>query len=65
MVFINANKPSFILNELSQDPDPYLEPVLTEMRIAVEDFANQDFASAEYHFGCASNILDVIVNPEV
>ena len=63
-LFINANKPRFILDELKKSPDRYLEPVIAAMEKAVEAFEAEEFATAKNHFADARDRLKEITYPE-
>lgn len=62
-LFVNANKPRFILDELKKMPDKYLESVIAAMEKAVEAFEAEDFATAKNHFADARDRLKEIVYP--
>jgi hypothetical protein len=62
-MFVNANKPNFILDELEKTNDPYLGPVLSSMKLAVCAFERNDFAEAKRQFGMARDVLEVITSP--
>jgi len=63
-MFVSANKPGFIVRELSSDPDPYLAPVLGHLetaRIAYNEYA---LKTAKEHFAAARDELKKFVRPE-
>ena len=63
VLFVNANKPRFILDELKKMPDKYLEPVIAKFEEAVTAFEAEDFAAAKNHFADARGRLKEIVYP--
>ncbi len=71
--FVNGNKPTFILRELSRDADRYLGPVLRRLEKAVAAYrgihASEDvqaaFAAAKAAFAAARDELKKIVAPEI
>ena len=56
-IFINANKPHFILEELEKGHEPYLKPVVYALHSAVAAFKAGDFASAQKSFIGAAELL--------
>ena len=56
-LFVNANKPSFIFDELSKDPDLYLGPVLEQLDLALASFEAGDLLKAREHFHKAKNAI--------
>jgi hypothetical protein len=64
VLFLNSNKPRFILDELSESPDSYLAPVLAEMRPAILAFEAKDLKAAQKHFAQAALEMRKIVFPE-
>lgn len=62
-LFVKANKPGFMLQELSKDPDEYLEPMLGHLNQAVEAFEADDFDSARELFAAAAGELEKVVYP--
>lgn len=71
--FVNANKPIFILRELSEDADKYLGPVLQKLGTAVAIYKSihgaEDvkaaFVAAKVAFAAARDELKKIVRPEI
>jgi len=63
LLFLNSNKPRFILDELSESPDSYLAPVLGELRPAVVAFEAKDLKTAQKHFAQAALEMRKIVFP--
>lgn len=49
-LFVRANKPSYILEELGKEPDPYLGPVLESIGRAVEALNAREYDAAGRHF---------------
>jgi hypothetical protein len=64
VLFLNSNKPRFILDELSESPDAYLVPVLAEMGPAVTAFEAKDLKAAQKHFAQAALEMRKIVFPD-
>ncbi|MEM2137648.1 MAG: hypothetical protein QW568_01000 [Candidatus Anstonellaceae archaeon] len=62
-VFVNANKPRFLLDELKKSNEPYLAGVVGALEEGVASFESQDFAIAKSHFTKARNLMRKIVNP--
>lgn len=60
-VFMNSNKPRFICDELSDNADPYLAPVLEQLRPAVEAFERTNLITAKKHFEAARDELKAIL----
>ncbi|NYZ74374.1 hypothetical protein H0O00_04485 [Candidatus Micrarchaeota archaeon] len=66
MLLLDSNKPRFILDELSKDPDPYLEKaVLPGLKLAVEAMEAEDFKNAGGNFVFAMKKMRDIVYPQV
>lgn len=62
---LDSNKPRFILDELSKDPDPYLETaVLPALKLAVEAMEAEQFKTAKGHFENAETAMGAIVHPQ-
>jgi hypothetical protein len=57
ILFTDANKPRFVLDELSKDTDPYLKPVVELMLTAVQAFEAKDFKTAKEYFTQAANSM--------
>ncbi|MBU0532629.1 hypothetical protein KKB44_03995 [Candidatus Micrarchaeota archaeon] len=55
ILWLDSNKPRFIFDELSKESDLYLQPVLTELQLAIEAFEKQDFKSAQRYFSKAAS----------
>lgn len=64
VLFLDSNKPRFILDELSKSPDSYLEPVLAEFRLGVEALEAKDFKAAQGHFSQAALDMRAIAYPQ-
>ncbi|MFH1394345.1 MAG: hypothetical protein ABII71_06230 [Candidatus Micrarchaeota archaeon] len=62
-IFINANKPGFILDELKREPDPYLADVVGHMERAVGAFSKEDFRGAREGFRKALAAMSLILYP--
>ncbi|HSB47031.1 MAG TPA: hypothetical protein VLD37_03390 [Candidatus Bilamarchaeum sp.] len=56
-LFVKANKPGFILDELSQDPDRYFGPVLEPLSRAVEAYDAGRFGECKAHFLSAKSAI--------
>jgi hypothetical protein len=56
-LFVNANKPSYILEELSKDPDLYLGPVLEPLDLALASFEVGDLTRAKVYFTAAKEAI--------
>jgi len=63
-LFLDSNKPRYILDELSESPDSYLAPVLGHMGPAVTAFEAKDLKAAQAHFAQAALEMRKIVYPE-
>ena len=63
-LFVDANKPGFILDELSKEPDHYLKPIISKMGEAVKAFEQDDFETAKALFAECANQLGRIVYPK-
>ena len=50
VLFINADKPRFVLEELGKDRDSYLTPAIEELEKAVAAFEAKNFSTARMHF---------------
>ncbi len=61
MLFIDSNKPGFILEELYKDPEYYLRPVLDPFEGALGAFKTQDFKTAKTYFAQAKEEMQKIV----
>ncbi|MBD3210366.1 hypothetical protein GF318_03220 [Candidatus Micrarchaeota archaeon] len=61
LLYTVANKPGFILDELSKEPDPYLEATLEHLGKAVRAFEAQDFKAAQAYFVDATREMRGIV----
>jgi hypothetical protein len=61
-LFVNSNKPRFILDELGKEPDPYMKDVLSETGKAVKAYEAEDFATAKGHFFKAVQLLQELIN---
>lgn len=57
-LFINANKPRFILDELRESNERELEPVLIRLEKAVDALEQQDFKNANEEFERARRIME-------
>ncbi len=64
VLFLNSNKPRFILDELAESPESYLAPVLGHMGPAVAAFEAKDLKAAQAHFAQAALEMRKIVYPE-
>lgn len=62
-VFVNANKPRFILEELRKTNDSYTLPIIESLDLAVSAFEVQSFATAKTHFEAARDLLRTIIQP--
>jgi hypothetical protein len=62
-IFVNANKPRFILGELEKSDEPYLRPVVAKLKLAVNSFVSKDFDEARARFADAADLMHAIVNP--
>jgi len=56
-VFVHANKPRFIFDELEKGHEPYLDGTVTALRAAVAAFEERDFGTAQLHFYNAAEQL--------
>jgi hypothetical protein len=56
-IFVNANKPAFVLEELKKTNDSYMEPVVQSLEKAVDAFNAQNFELAKIHFKVAYDWL--------
>jgi len=63
ILFSDSNKPRFIFDELSKDPDPYLEKALADFEKALTAFEGQDFKKAKEYFLSAASRMRTIVYP--
>jgi hypothetical protein len=63
-LFLDSNKPRFILDELSKMPDSYLAPVIAELAMALPAFEAQDLKEAQRHFALAAVEMRKIAYPE-
>ncbi len=65
LLFVHANKPRFILDELKKDdnPDSYLSSVITHMETSVQAFEQKDFETAKLHFAYAARALPNSMRP--
>ncbi len=63
-LFVSANKPGFILDELSKEPDHYMGPVIELMRKANQAFWQDDFEAAKKLYGEAADELGKTVYPK-
>ncbi len=63
-LFVDANKPGFIVDELSKAPDHYMVPVLLLLRQANKAFEQDDFETAKEFFAKAAVVLGKIVYPK-
>jgi hypothetical protein len=57
ILFTEANKPGFVLRELSKSPDSYMEPVLERFADAVAEYDRKAFDAASKHFAAAAKAL--------
>jgi hypothetical protein len=65
VLLLDSNKPRFILNELSDKPDPYLDKVvLPALKLAVEAMEAEDFKTARDHFRDVVIAMREIVYPQ-
>lgn len=64
VLFINANKPRFVWEEIGKGPDPCLQPVIAAMEHAVAAFEGEDFDKAKTHFTQARKALEAFVYPQ-
>lgn len=63
-LFTKANKPGFIMDEIGQSPDPYLERVIGIMQKAAAEFKADNFDDAKLLFAEAAEELGKIVYPK-
>jgi hypothetical protein len=63
VVFVNANKPRFVLEELKKSDEPYLSGVVGALGEGVTAFEALDFEAAKKEFARARDLLTEIVNP--
>jgi hypothetical protein len=63
-LFVDANKPRFILDELSKQPDHYMRPIIALLSEAVKAFEQDDFKTAKKLFTESANELGMVVNPK-
>lgn len=56
-LFVKANKPDYILQELRKDPDPYLIPVIGQLGEAVAAFEAGDIQTAQKHFAACRDLI--------
>ncbi len=63
-LFIHANKPRFIFDELSKNPDPYLGEVLAQMGKAVKALEAYAFEDSKKRFAEAAERLRQIIYPK-
>jgi hypothetical protein len=63
-LFVNANKPGFILDELSKEPDHYMGPIIELLRRANEAFGRDDFDTAKQLYAESAEALGRIVYPK-
>ncbi|MEW6035519.1 MAG: hypothetical protein AB1529_02810 [Candidatus Micrarchaeota archaeon] len=64
ILFVKANKPHFILEELSKEPDGYLGPVLEALDKAVGALDAKDFAAAKAQFAKARDAISPYAYPQ-
>ncbi len=62
-LFVKANKPSFILDELGKEPDHYLGPVLESLDKAQAAMDARDYAAAGAHFASARDSIRKFAYP--
>lgn len=62
-IFVNANKPRYILEELKKTNDSYALPIIESLDSALSAFEAQDFARAKTHFEAARDRLRMIMQP--
>lgn len=62
-VFVRANKPDYIHEELSKDPDPYLLPVLEPLSKALDAFKGGDIDAAQKHFAECRDLMKAYAYP--
>lgn len=65
MLFIDANKPKYVLDELRKSPDSYLEPVIENLADAVGAFDAEHFDEAKQSFTEAAYALEKIISPRL
>ncbi len=63
MLFLDSNKPGFILEELSKMPEPYMVHVLGDLKLAVEALECKDLKKAQGHFTQAAQRMREIAYP--
>jgi hypothetical protein len=61
-LFVNGNKPAFIYEELAQEPDLYLGPVLEPLGRALAQFDARNFKEAAKLFSEAWNAIGLFAN---
>jgi hypothetical protein len=62
-LFVNGNKPRFIFDELGQEPDLYIGPVLGPLGNAVDAFEARNFEEAKKHFALSREAIGTFVHP--
>lgn len=63
LLFIDSNKPGFILEELGKDPDPYLKGVLFSLEKGYHSYKTRDFKDARSNFSESAQKLRDILHP--
>ncbi len=63
-LFVMANKPTFILDELGKEPDMYLGPVLEALGKAVDAMEAGDHAATASHFASARDSIARFAYPQ-
>ena len=62
-LFVNANKPRFMLDNLGKEPDGYLGPVLESLSAALELFEAPDLSAAKVRFAEARDRMKRFAYP--
>jgi hypothetical protein len=60
-VFVRANKPGFMLDELKKDVDPYLRGIMKPFGLAVSAYDNFDIAEASHQFAAALEAMKKVI----
>ncbi len=60
-LFVNANKPRFILEELEKSEDRYLKPVVEPLRNAVASLEERNYGRARHFFTQAESELRAVI----
>ncbi|MDD5171773.1 MAG: hypothetical protein PHF60_01935 [Candidatus ainarchaeum sp.] len=64
ILFLDSNKPGFVLDALSQNVDPYLETALGAFKFGVVAFEAKDFKEATRQFWVVESEMCKIVYPQ-